>query len=673
MVVLMIVICAAFLAALLAVLWGGVNDGDEASDETETSVISEAAPDYSPDVGLNADVSAGTGEEADANETTAANAGSFADYPPAFWQRINGSTATMPLTAAIYKYFGGVGAAPFHDGTYNAYYRLKRGEDGLIFATEPLETAFYTPDDIESGLIEITPVVKDALVFLVNAENPVDGISIEQLRDIYMGRITNWKEVGGLDESITAYQRNADSGSDTLFMKLLMDGREPSRPPVEWRVESMGGLVEALSDYDNSKNALGYSVFYYVNNMYGNSRFKLLAVDGVKPSRETIADGSYPLSDYYYAVIAGYTPADSKARTLIDWLLTQEGQTVAANAGYIPLIPIDTLPDYGIDPVYLGDTENSSGTGGTALKTKEEFDALTAGGVRKPLSDIFFDGFNYIRYINDKLADLVNAYDGGGHMIRPFTGIPDDYPNYELYESVKEVGDEVRTGRYIRIEFPAGNPFFRSAIHYTLRLTQDLSPYGSGLDEYSVIYDYDRRLMEHIDLFTLKLDMPKSPDVAERINTALKNWTDGFPGSGESAELLRGLDEWVSFTAPFKPLVGRWKNYLTVYYETLNSDMMPLLSRAVYTICFDLNTGETVRLADMLPKDLNFANANIYSPAVFSGGDMVDESDSVPDGYIPAEGSVVTEAWIREDGALCMYLTEPDGRRLQAIFYGAWR
>jgi hypothetical protein len=140
----------------------------------------------------------------------------------------------------------------------------------------------------------------------------------------------------------------------TLLTKLLMNGKEPMHPPSEWLAASMGALVEVVSGYYNARDAIGYSMFYYVNNMYGNSRFKLLGADGVKPSRETIERGEYPLEDYYYAVMRKDAPADSPARKLVDWLLTDGGQTVAAQAGYIPLRPLENVfLDKAIDPVYL--------------------------------------------------------------------------------------------------------------------------------------------------------------------------------------------------------------------------------------------------------------------------------------------------------------------------------
>lgn len=591
------------------------------------------------------------------------------------WNRIDGSTATIPLTAALYDTIHGGDSPPAHNTTPDAYRRLIYKDNiDLIIATYPSENEFSMAR--ETGVeLEIIPVVKDALVFLVNVENPVDNISLSQLRGVYTGGISNWTDLGGINEDIIPYQRPADSGSQTLFLKLLMDGLTPMNAPSEWVPESMGALVESVSNYDNSRNAIGYSVFYYVNNMYGNSRFKLLGVDGVSPTRETITRGEYPLEDCYYAVMRKDTPAGSPARTLVDWLLTDAGQALAVGAGYIPLRPIEgASPGGDIDPIYIGDTENSSGTGGTVLKTDVE-DIQPVNGVRPPLSDLFFDGFNYIRYINSEIVsqlDRVVLYDdwlqlhwGEANQTRPFTGIPNDYPNYEL----NYMGGLI-------VSFPEGNPFFGRGINLYVNLTEDISPYGSaGLanSNYTVTYDYARRIMPRVDLFTMSVDIPGRPGVSARINDRLKSWTDGLPDSEFSVELINGFVAYIAswggegdWTYKLQPSAGLWRDYLSVSYSLHTYDGPSFHMPMVFTICFDIRTGDAVRLADALPMDLDYTKASIYTVADFAPG--YPNQEYMPDGYIPAAASTIDEAWLSYD-RLMVYLTEPGGRVLQIYFW----
>ena len=97
----------------------------------------------------------------------------------------------------------------------------------------------------------------------------------------------------------------------------------------------MSGLVDAIASYDNTRNALGYSVYYYVRNMYQMPGIKLLAVDGVAPTNETIASGKYPYINPFYAVIREDEPKDSPAHQLFDWLTGEEGKKAIGEAGYV--------------------------------------------------------------------------------------------------------------------------------------------------------------------------------------------------------------------------------------------------------------------------------------------------------------------------------------------------
>ena len=598
------------------------------------------------------------------------------------WNKIDGSTATIPLTATLHDAFGGAGNPPTHYTTPNAYTNLFLGTADLIFVTHPSENELAEAQN--RGIeLEIIPIVKDALVFLVNVENPVDGVSLKQLKDIYTGDITSWKQLGGLDETIVPYQRTQNSGSQTLMLKLLMDGMEPMNPPAEWVAAAMGDLVEVISGYDNARDAVGYSMFYYVNNMYGNSQFKLLGVDGVKPSRDTITRGEYPLEDYYYAVIRKDTPADSPARHLIDWLLTDEGQTLAARAGYIPLRPLENVfPDEMIDPVYLGDVDNSSGTGGTVPKPLDAIDDIVAGGVRKPLSDIFYDGFNYIQYINSEIISEMNfsktnfddyevVSSAQDREIRPFTGIPNDYQNYE----VVDVGN-----RYIQITLPESNPFFDGMMSFDIRLTSDISPYGTGMpDSYSVTYLYGGRMMSNVDLFTLKVKLPQVPEVAKRINNQLETWTDAFPGDEAKEKLLRSFVTWYTsdwenvspeFAYRLQPFHGQWENYLSVGYSLQTYDGPSSNMPTLYAICFDMDTGKTVNLIEHLPHDIPYENSMTFDAITkFEAGTYPEQA--FYEGYTPAEGSVITSAWLWGD-SLGMQVAEPDGRKLQLGIYN-WK
>ena len=643
--------------------------------------VSHTSPDVLPATpsdtsGATPDTPIPTQPEPDAADNSALPP-TFRDELSGLWARIDGSTATIPLTAALFdEFYLGNQAPPYHSTTPNAYLHLLNSnyDTDLIFVTYPSENEFEMAERYGVEL-EIIPVVKDALVFLINAENPVGNASSSELRGVYTGGISNWAELGGIYENIIPYQRTADSGSQTLFLKLLMGDVEPMKPPSEWVETGMAGLVEAVSNYDNSRSAIGYSMFYYVNNMYGNSRFKLLSVDGVRPTRETIMSGEYPLDDCYYAVMRGDTPPDSQARKLVEWLLTDEGQALAVRAGYIPLRDIEgASSSNAIDPLYLGDTENSSGTGGTVLKSGIE-SAQPKNGVRPPLSDLFYDGFNYIAYINDRIMAQIDWVDiewdgvswGESHQIRPFTGIPNDYPNYEI----SHMGN-------LWIYFPEGNPFFKWSESMLIRLTEDISPYGYGLPAgYSVTYEYGRRMLPHIDLMTLNVELHDDPDMTRRINEQLKVWTDSLPDNDDAVKLIDGFSSWYDtfhhdpdWTHRLQPSAGLWRDYLSVSYYLQSYGDFAFYSPLLFSICFDIKTGKVVNLADLLPEILDYSKSRSHTIVVFDPlNDWRPYQEDLLEGYVPVAGSVITEAWL-DYSYLSMCLTEPDGRVLQVSFWG---
>jgi len=168
----------------------------------------------------------------------------------------------------------------------------------------------------------------------VNTENKVNGLTQDQIRQIYSGKITNWSAVGGDDLRIMAFQRQLGSGSQSGMLRFM--GETPlQQAPNEAYMQEMGGLVEAVVNPDNGKASLGYSYYYYVNAMYIKDDVKLLAIDGVAPAPETIKDGTYPIVTSYYALIRKDAPADGFARKFLAYALSEQGQEIAEQAGYV--------------------------------------------------------------------------------------------------------------------------------------------------------------------------------------------------------------------------------------------------------------------------------------------------------------------------------------------------
>mgnify|MGYP000191572378 CR=1 FL=1 len=213
-------------------------------------------------------------------------------------------------------------------------YTKAAGRD-LVLAAEPDPEVLAQLKEEDKWLM--TPFATDALVFVVNQDNPVDSLTVEEIQKIYTGEITNWSQVGGEDLEIAAFQRNQGAGSQTMFEKLVMDGLTPMDPPEAWVSDSMLGLLEGVRSYDNSPAAIGYTVYYYANDMEMAQGLKVLKVDGVAPSAQSIRDGDYPFLNPYFVSIAKDEPEDSPARILYDWVLGPSGQRLAEHEGYVPV------------------------------------------------------------------------------------------------------------------------------------------------------------------------------------------------------------------------------------------------------------------------------------------------------------------------------------------------
>ena len=278
--------------------------------------------------------------------------------------RIDGSTSLIPLEAGVRAAIFGKSIEQAekdvaHTTTWGSFKRLLSGDADMIFST-PISAEQQKMADEAGVKLEQVPVVKEAFVFAVNAKNPVDALSQQQIKDIYSGKITNWKQVGGSDEPIIAYQRNTDSGSQNYMIDFM--GETPLMDaPTELRPGSMGGLMDVIAPNDGSLGSIGYSVYAYAADMYGTGdNIKFIKVDGAAPTKETIISGEYPLSSYNYAIFRADEPEEGAVRRLAEWMTSYDGQLAIAKAGYA------TVEDIGFD--YEESTMAKYAAVGTGMK-----------------------------------------------------------------------------------------------------------------------------------------------------------------------------------------------------------------------------------------------------------------------------------------------------------------
>ena len=251
---------------------------------------------------------------------------------------LDGATAAYPVYAAmvqeLYKGLDKDSAGKYVkcSTTDEAYSRLINGEIDIFFGAQPSKQQVEAA--AENGVeFLLTPIAKEAFVFLVNRDNPVSSLSLEQIQDIYQKKIVNWKKVGGNNEKIIPFQRSENSGSQTIMLAFVMKDKPLPAPLWEEYSSLMGGMVSRVAEYRNYASAIGYSFRFFATGMEPNESVKLLAIDGIEPSVENIRNGTYPFTVDVYAVTAG--SANENTAKLIDWILSEQGQNFIETCGYV--------------------------------------------------------------------------------------------------------------------------------------------------------------------------------------------------------------------------------------------------------------------------------------------------------------------------------------------------
>jgi len=218
--------------------------------------------------------------------------------------------------------------------TTGAYENIVTGDADIIFVAGPSEEQLQFAKDNGVELV-FTPIGKEAFVFFVNSENPIEDITVEQIQGIYSGELTKWEQLGveGFGK-IRPFQRDKGSGSQSA-LERLMEGKELIKAPEEDIIDGMGGIITRTADYRNYKNAIGYSFRFYSTEMVGNDQIKLLKINGVAPTEENIENGTYSVASEFFAVTR--SDADENTLRLLEWIQGKQGQKLIEKTGYAPL------------------------------------------------------------------------------------------------------------------------------------------------------------------------------------------------------------------------------------------------------------------------------------------------------------------------------------------------
>ncbi|MBQ3150164.1 MAG: substrate-binding domain-containing protein [Clostridia bacterium] len=251
--------------------------------------------------------------------------------------RIDGAAALFPVYSAfvnaVYPDY-----TELYDGTFE-YNNTPLGYQNLASKNTDIFIGLYPSDEQRAYAEECgtsfvyTPIGSEAFVFFVHKDNPIENLTTEQIKGIYSGEITNWKQLGGKNEKIEAFQRNEGSGSQSMLERFMGD-TPIMDAPTELVNDLMVGIIEQVSNYKSKSNSIGFSFRYYVEGIIKNPDIRMLSVDGVAPTKENIQNGTYPIVTPIYAVTYENNPNEN-VKKLVDWMLSDEGQYIINETGYV--------------------------------------------------------------------------------------------------------------------------------------------------------------------------------------------------------------------------------------------------------------------------------------------------------------------------------------------------
>ncbi|MDR0683330.1 MAG: substrate-binding domain-containing protein [Dysgonamonadaceae bacterium] len=226
--------------------------------------------------------------------------------------------------------------------THNAILNLiDNRTDIIISARKMSENEKDYAQSTGVSLIE-TPVALDALVFLLNRQNTVNSLTVRQIQDIYLGYTTHWDEVGGTNEEIKPFIRNANSGSQEMMKEIVMNNTGMPDWTVGYTddeiIPVMAAVYMELAMY---QNGICFTPHYYkeyiIRDAVGAEFVKSIAIDGIYPDAYSIKNKTYPFVANVYVSIRSDLDHNTMAYKLYEWLQTQAGKDVISESGYIPV------------------------------------------------------------------------------------------------------------------------------------------------------------------------------------------------------------------------------------------------------------------------------------------------------------------------------------------------
>lgn len=259
--------------------------------------------------------------------------------------KLSGELPVLDGALALYPVYSAVAETVYDEAeftqesvmftdTLKAFDAVVAGERDIAFLAGASEAQMASARAAGAD-IRFTPIGREAFVFLASAQNPVDGLTTRQVRNVYSGKTSVWKTLGWAEGgNILAFQRHEGSGSQS-GLERVMRGLPIAapRPLPDPSLIGNNSLMEQMTvEWKGVQPALGFSYKFFAETMKPNPGAKMLKIDGVAPTAENIKNGSYPFTVEFYAVTDGEPRGNTKL--VIDWLLSPQGQRLIELCGY---------------------------------------------------------------------------------------------------------------------------------------------------------------------------------------------------------------------------------------------------------------------------------------------------------------------------------------------------
>ncbi len=244
---------------------------------------------------------------------------------------IDGSTTVGPIAKAFAEYFMAanpdVNITVSESGSGNGAKSLVNGTCDVASMSRPMKESEFKAA-AERGLQPVAHAVAlDGLPILVHPSNPVQDLTVEQVRKIYLGEITNWKEVGGPDKKIVTISRDTNSGTYETFATLVMHEQK-----IGEGCEYVGSNGAIRQRVQSTPAAIGYAGLGFVD-----KTVKALKINGIQASAETVQTGEYPIARPLFMYTNGYPKLGSPLYRFVTTYLTEDGQEMVEEIGFVPV------------------------------------------------------------------------------------------------------------------------------------------------------------------------------------------------------------------------------------------------------------------------------------------------------------------------------------------------